>query len=114
MRMFIGSVGVAVRSDIVRSGVIQLQFYVSCRECNCCSGQPFSLTVSHSQFPMMSARASVVLVDPNAPSVVDVHPSIIPASGGAIVEIAVKKFPSTTSGVTVSVANAGLLRLRFR
>jgi len=106
MRIFIGSVRVAVRSFIVRSGVLQLQFSVSCSECNCCSGQSFSLTVSHTQFPMMSARASVVLVDPNAPSVLNVDPSIIPASGGAIVEIAVKNFPSATSGVTVSVGNA--------
>jgi hypothetical protein len=106
MRILIGSVRVGIRSFIVRSGVLQLQFTVSCSECNCCSGQTSSLTVSHTQFPMMSASASVVVVDPNAPAVVEVDPRIIPASGGTIIEIQVKNFPVTSSGVTVSLGNA--------
>jgi hypothetical protein len=55
---------------------------------------------------MMSASASVVVVDPNAPAVVEVDPRIIPASGGTIIEIQVKNFPVTSSGVTVSLGNA--------
>jgi myo-inositol-hexaphosphate 3-phosphohydrolase len=105
-RVLIGSVRLPIRSFIIRNDVLQLQFTVSCTDCNCCSGQNFILTVSHTQFPMMTTRASVVIVDPNSPVVVSVSPSIIPASGGSLVEIQVKNFPSAYAVITVSVGNA--------
>ena len=53
-------------------------------------------------FPMMAVSISVVVEDPNAPAVVLVDPSVIPASGGSIVEIQDINFPSRASVVTVS------------
>ena len=93
VRVLIGSVRIPIRSFIIRNEALQLQFTVSCTDCNCCSGQNFILTVLHTQFPMMSSRTSVVIVDPNSPVVVSVSPSIIPASGGTFVKIQVKNFP---------------------
>jgi len=106
LRVFIGSFRLTIRNFAVRNGLLQLQFSVSCSDCQCCSGESSILTVSHNQFPMMSSRIQVVVIDPNSPAVVSVNPSIIPASSGTIVEIQVKNFPSTSAVTTVSVGNA--------
>jgi hypothetical protein len=102
LRLFIENFRVAIHNYIIRNGVLQLQFAVSCSECNCCSGQTRTLTVSNTMFPMMAVSISVTVEDPNAPAVVLMDPSVIPASGGSIVEIQVNNFPSRASVVAVS------------
>lgn len=106
MRLFIGTLRISIHSFIIRDSVLQLQFALSCTECNCCGGQISRITVSNTQFPMMSVSSSVEVIDPNAPAVLLVDPSVIPASGGIIVEIQVKNFPSTSSVATVAVGGA--------
>jgi hypothetical protein len=106
LRIFIGGVRIPIRSFIVRNGILQLQFSVNCLDCNCCSGQKSIFTVTHTQFPMMSASVPVVVSDPSAPSVVLVSPSIISASGGTIVEIQIKNLPLPSAALTVSVGTA--------